>query len=62
MVRTIEAFKGSVENFPGVQGAVRPKSLSDIARLVGAERKVPKLHKLGIVFDVQPLPVRVPQR
>ena len=62
MVRTIEAFKGSVENFPGVQGAVRPKSLADIARLVGAERKVPKLHKLGVVFDVQPLPVRVPQR
>ena len=61
IVRTIEAFKGSVENFPGVQGAVRPKSLVDIARLVGAERRAPKLHKLGIVFDVQPLPVRVPQ-
>ena len=61
IVRIIEAFKGSVENFPGVQGAVRPKTLGDIANLVGAERRAPKLHKLGIVFDVQPLPVRVPQ-
>ena len=61
IVNVIELFKGSVENFPGVQGAVRPKSLSDVARLYGAERRAPKLHKLGIVFDVQPLPVMVPR-
>lgn len=61
IVQTIQAFKGQIENFPGVQGAVRPKSLQDIVRTYGIKAdKIPNLHKMGVVFDVQPIPVRIP--
>ena len=63
MVEAIEMFKGQVENFPGVQGAVRPKTLTDIATAFGIKNsRLPNLRKLGIVFDVQPIPVQVPLR
>lgn len=62
IVNVIEVFKGRVENFPGVQGAVRAKTLSDIVRAYNLDvRKVPNLAELGVVFDVQPIPVQVPR-
>ncbi len=62
IVELIQAFKGRVENFPGVPGAVRAKTLSDIARAYNPQvKKVPNIAELGVVFDVQPIPVRVPQ-
>lgn len=62
IVDVIEVFKGRVENFPGVQGAVRAKTLSDIVRAYRLDvRKVPNLAELGVVFDVQPIPVQVPK-
>ena len=62
IVDVIEVFKGRVENFPGVQGAVRAKTLSDIIRAYRLDvRKVPNLAELGVVFDVQPIPVQVPK-
>lgn len=62
IVETIQVFKGRIENFPGVQGAVRAKTLSDVARIYNIQdKKVPNLADLGVVFDVQPVPVRVPQ-
>lgn len=62
IVGAIQAFKGNVENFPGVPGAVRPKSLGDIAKLYDLPvDRLPDLRRLGVVFDVQPIPVAVPR-
>jgi hypothetical protein len=41
-------FKGDVENLPNQPNALVPKSL-------------PKLKKMGIAFDIQPVPVLVPK-
>lgn len=48
IVKTIQMFKGDVENLPNQQNALVPKSL-------------PKLKKMGIAFDIQPVPVLVPK-
>jgi hypothetical protein len=62
IVETIEVFKGRVENFPGVQGAVRAKTLANVVRAYGIDvKRIPDLAKLGIAFDVQPIPVQVPR-
>lgn len=62
IVDVIEVFKGRAENFPGVRGAVRAKTLLDIVRAYRLNvRKVPNLAELGVVFDVQPIPVQVPK-
>lgn len=48
IVKTIEMFKGEIENLPNQPNAMVPKSL-------------PKLQKMGIAFDIQPVPVLVPK-
>lgn len=48
IVKTIEMFRGDIENLPNQPGAMVPKSL-------------PSLRKMGIAFDVQPVPVLVPK-
>lgn len=48
IVKTIDMFRGDVENLPNQPNALVPKSL-------------PKLRKQQIVFDVQPVPVLVPK-
>lgn len=48
VVKTIDMFRGDKENLPNQPNAVVPRS-------------IPKLRKLGIVFDIQPLPVLVPK-
>ena len=48
IVKTIQMFKGDIENLPNQPNAMVPKSL-------------PKLQKMGIAFDVQPVPVLVPK-
>ena len=48
VVAVIQNFKATIETFPGMPRAVRPKVL-------------PSLRGKGIVFDVQPLPVKVPK-
>ena len=48
IVKTIQMFKGDVENLPNQPNALVPKSL-------------PKLKKMGIAFDIQPVPVLVPK-
>ncbi len=47
MHKIIEKFQGNSKNVPGLEGAVRPRSL----------RGLP-----GIVFDLQPVPVKVPKQ
>ncbi|MFN9538160.1 MAG: hypothetical protein ACK6A8_02785 [Planctomycetota bacterium] len=46
--KTIDMFRGDKEDLPNQPNAVVPRS-------------IPKLRKLGIVFDIQPVPVLVPK-
>ena len=48
MAEVIQSYAAEVTNFNDIQNAAQPKSL-------------PQLRGLGIAFDVQPLPVRVPR-
>lgn len=48
VVKTIDMFRGDKEDLPNQPNAVVPRS-------------IPKLRKLGIVFDIQPVPVLVPK-
>ncbi len=47
IVEVVNNYKASVEDLPGIPGAVQPKSLRSLSGT-------------GIVFDAQPVPVRVP--
>lgn len=48
IAKVIKKFKARVDSIGGMQGAVRPKS-------------IPSLAGKGIFFDIQPIPVMVPQ-
>ncbi len=48
VVKLINSFKATIEDLPGIPGAVRPKVL-------------PSLKKYDIAFDPQPVPVLVPK-
>ena len=48
IIKVMQDYKGTVENFPNIPNAVRPKTL-------------PSLRGTGIAFDVQPVPVKVPR-
>lgn len=48
VVKTIDMFRGDREDLPNQPNAVVPRS-------------IPKLRKMGIVFDIQPVPVMVPK-
>lgn len=49
VAKVIKQFKARVDQIPGMQAAVRPKSLAS-------------LKGKGITFDIQPLPVKVPEK
>ena len=48
VVQVINDYRATIENFPNMPNAVRPKTL-------------PTLSGTGIAFDAQPLPVKVPR-
>ena len=48
IAKVVEKFKGKMANVASMQGAIQPKQL-------------PTLRKTDIVFDMQPMPVKVPR-